>query len=170
MPKLIFLNGCINSGKSTVADRLKAVVPNLAHVEVDALHAFISWMPIERAIPLNLENAVFVTRTFLKEGIDVVFSYPLSKSDYAHLLTKFEGVDAEFIPITLFTTLENAKRNRGTRVLDEWELERIEWMHRNGLARPGFGELIDTTGLGIDATVAAVIELAGLAGFPEEKR
>jgi hypothetical protein len=163
MPKIIFLNGCINSGKSTIANRLKHTVPNLAHVEVDDLHRFISWMPIEKAIHFNLKNAVFVTKTFVNAGIDVIFSYPLSKPDYEYLLTQFEGVAAEFVPITLFTSIENAKKNRGTRILSDWELNRIEWMFANGLADPGFGESIDTTDLSIEATVAAVIKSAGFS-------
>lgn len=166
MPKIIFLNGCINSGKSTIANRLKSIVPNLAHVEVDDLHGFISWMPIERAIHLNLENAAHVTKTFVNAGIDVVFSYPLSKSDYDLLLHKFARVNAGFFPITLFTSLENSKRNRGSRKLSGWELNRIEWMHANGLANPGFGDLIDNTDLGIEANVEAVIKLAGLSRTP----
>lgn len=163
MPKIIFLNGCINSGKSTISARLKDVVPNLAHVEVDDLHRFISWMPIEKAINLNLENATNVTKTFVNAGIDVIFSYPLSKPDYEVLLTRFSGVKADFIPITLFTSLENAKRNRGSRNLSEWELNRIEWMYVNGLADPGFGKLVDNSGLSIEATVETVIEIAGLS-------
>jgi hypothetical protein len=166
MPKIILLNGCINSGKSTIANRLKSVVPNLAHVEVDDLHRFISWMPIERAIHLNFENAANITKTFVNAGIDVVFSYPLSKPDYDLLLNKFEGVNADLFPITLFTSLENARRNRGSRKLSEWELNRIEWMYANGLANPGFGELIDNSDHSIEATVEAVIKLAGLSRMP----
>jgi hypothetical protein len=162
MRKIIFLNGSINSGKSTVANRLKEIVPNLAHVEVDDLHGFISWMPIEQAIHLNWENAALVTRTFIRAGIDVVFSYPLSRRDYEYVLGKFDGVEARFIPITLFAEREAAKTNRGARELTPWERERIDWMHENGLALPGIGEVVDTTRQGLETTVDAVIRIAGL--------
>jgi hypothetical protein len=162
MPKIIFLNGCINAGKSTVAKRLKEIVSNLAHVEVDDLHAFISWMPIEQAIHLNWENSVLVSKTFLKAGIDVIFTYPLSKADYEHILPMFSGVHAQFIPVTLFSSREILKTNRGYRILTEWEEKRIEWMFENGLAVPNFGVLIDNTKLSIDQTVEEVIRVAHL--------
>ncbi len=132
MPKIIFLNGCINAGKSTVANRLKEIVPNLAHVEVDDLHRFASWMPIERAIHLNWENAVNVTKTFVGVEMDVVFSYPLSKSDYEYLLTRFSGVNAHFIPITLYTSLEIGK-------VGDVEADKGSWVGRaeaGGRGRP----------------------------------
>jgi hypothetical protein len=168
MRKVLFLNGCINSGKTTVARKLKADVNNLAHVEVDDLQRFISWMPIEQSIRLNLDNAAKITETFVGAGIDVVISYPLSKPNYDYLLTKLGSVEAEFIPITLFTSMENAKQNRGDRNLEEWELRRIEWMYANGLANPGFGQLIDNSRLSIDATVASIIKIAGLARTPTD--
>jgi hypothetical protein len=162
MPKLIFLNGCINAGKSTVAGRLKRIVPDLAHVEVDDLHGFISWMPIEKAIRLNLENAVAVTKNFLAAGLDVVFSYPLSRGDYEILRARFAGMDAELLPITLYVEQAIGKSDRGARALTEWERDRIDWMHENGLARPGIGPLVDTTRLTIEEAVDAVLRLSGL--------
>jgi hypothetical protein len=125
-------------------------------------------MPIEKAIHLNLENAANVSRTFVGAGIDVVISYPLSKPNYDYVLAKIGSVEADFVPITLFTSLENAKRNRGGRNLSEWELCRIEWMHANGLANPGFGALIDNSVLSIEATVEAVIKISGLSRTPAD--
>jgi len=162
MPKLIFLNGCINAGKSTVAGRLKRIVPGLAHVEVDDLHGFIAWMPIEKAIHLNLENAIAVTKNFLGAGLDVLFTYPLSKGDFENLRTRLGDMRTEILPITLYVDREIGKTNRGRRELTDWEQARIDWMHENGLARPGIGPVIDATRLSIEETADAVLRLAGL--------
>ena len=69
---IIFLNGSINAGKSTVAKLLAKELPNTALIEIDTLREMISWMPIDKAIPLNLKNAVSVIRNFAEEGLDVI--------------------------------------------------------------------------------------------------
>ncbi|MES2933155.1 MAG: hypothetical protein V4805_06675 [Pseudomonadota bacterium] len=162
MPKIIFLNGCINAGKTTTATMLKQVVRNLAHVEVDDLHNFISWAPIEQAYSLNIENAIAVTRNFVKAGIDVIFAYPLSKPDYTAIVAQLDDLDAEIIAITLYTSLQQVQSNRGTRVLTPWQHERAAWMFQNGLALPEIGPVIDNSTLSVEQTVDEVIRLAGL--------
>ncbi len=79
---IIFLNGSINAGKSTVAKLLTKELPNTALVEIDAFHEMISWMPIEQSIPLNLENAVSVITNFAKKNLNVIIPYPLSQKNY----------------------------------------------------------------------------------------
>ena len=63
---IIFLNGSINSGKTTVAKILTRELPDSALVEIDAFHEMIEWMPIDQAVPINLENAVSVIKNFTK--------------------------------------------------------------------------------------------------------
>lgn len=52
---IIFLNGSINAGKSTVAKLLAGRLSNTALLEIDVFHEMIEWMPIDQAVPLNLE-------------------------------------------------------------------------------------------------------------------
>ncbi len=40
---IIFINGPINSGKTTVAKILSSKIPNTVNVEIDNLHEFIDW-------------------------------------------------------------------------------------------------------------------------------
>ena len=55
---IVFINGSINSGKSTLAKLLADKLGNCAVLEIDNLREFIEWMPIEKAISINLENAI----------------------------------------------------------------------------------------------------------------
>ena len=84
---IIILNGSKNSGKTTVAKILQNKIPNTAHVEVDNLRDFISWMDGELgAYSLSIENAVLITKNFVKHGLNVVFTYLLEESDYKNIM------------------------------------------------------------------------------------
>jgi len=138
-PKVIWLNGAINSGKTATAKELQKLIPRTAHVEVDSLNAFIDWMPLDDSIPIDLDNAVAVANVFFSRGLNVVVTYPLSTGCHAQVLQRAS------LPLRFFTlrpSLEACLRDRGQRPLSEWERERIRF-HYNG---------------GIDLTIGAVID------------
>lgn len=85
MAKLIFVSGFINSGKSTVSRCLTEMLPRSAHVQGDALRHFVTWLPLDEAIPVTERNIAAVSKTFLSEGLDVVVDYPFYKPDYERL-------------------------------------------------------------------------------------
>ena len=62
---IIFINGSINSGKSTIAKLLTQNIPQTANIEIDSLRHFIDWVEIDKAIPINLENAVLLIKNFV---------------------------------------------------------------------------------------------------------
>lgn len=142
---IIFLNGSINAGKSTVAKLLVKELPNTALVEIDAFHEMINWMPIEQSIPLNLENAVSVITNFAKKNLNVIVPYPLSQKNYDFMMEHLKGLDADIHVFTLAPQLEKALTNRGTRELSDWEKERIQHHYAIGIPSPTFGEVIDNT-------------------------
>ena len=142
---IIFLNGSINAGKTTVAKILAQKLPNVALVEIDALHHMIDWMPIDQAVPINLENAASVIRCFSKRGLDVIVPYPLSRDDYSYLMNELKDVDTKIHVFTLAPKLEVALTNRGTRELEDRERERIRHHYRIGIPAPSFGEIIDNS-------------------------
>ncbi|MFA5961929.1 MAG: hypothetical protein WC848_04575 [Parcubacteria group bacterium] len=141
---IIFINGSINSGKSTIAKILAQEIKESAVVEIDSLSAFIEWMPIEEKIELNLENAVSVIKNFTKRKFDVIVPYPLSQKNYEYLTEKLKD-DAEILVFTLNPKIEEASKNRGERELNEWEKERIKHHYSIGINNPAFGEVIDNT-------------------------
>jgi len=142
---IIFLNGSINAGKSTVAKLIAKELPNTALIEIDALREMISWMPLDQSISLNLENVVSVITNFAKRNLNVVIPYPLSEKNYDFLMENLKDLNTDIRVFTLAPQLEKALANRGTRELDDWERERIKHHYASGIPNPSFGEIIDNS-------------------------
>lgn len=156
---ILWLNGSINSGKTTIANLLCEKLQNTANVEVDAFHQFIVWKPIQECVQLNIKNALGVMKNFIDEGIDVIVTYPLSQKNFDFVVEELGPYAADFKVITLAPTLENALENRGGRELDEWEAERIKHHYNIGIPNPKFGEIIDNSNQTPEETVKAVLSL-----------
>jgi hypothetical protein len=142
---IVLISGSINSGKSTTAKIVAARLGNTAVVEVDKLREFIEWMPLEESIPINLENAVSVTRNFRRLGLNVVVPYPLSENNYEYLTNELKEYIGEIKAFTLDPTLPVALSKRGSRDLTDWEKERIKHHYAIGIHRPSFGMVLDNS-------------------------
>ncbi len=140
---IIFLNGSINSGKSTVANILAEKISNIALLEIDTLRQMINWMPINQAVPINLENAVSLIKNFSNKGLNVIVPYPLSEKNHDFIMNELKDIDTKIFVFTLSPKLEKVLTNRGSRELDSWEIERIKYHYDVGIHNPKFGEIID---------------------------
>lgn len=156
---VIFINGSINSGKSTVSQLLQKEFPNTALVEIDSLREFIDWMPLEQSIPINLKNAVSVINNFTSEGLNVIVPYPLSEKNYTFLSQHLDTNNSEIFIITLAPKLENVLQNRGTGVLTDWEKERIQYHYGIGIHSPKFGKIIDSSNQSPTETVDKILKI-----------
>jgi len=150
---IIFLNGSINSGKSTIAKLLAEKLGNSAILEIDSLRAFIDWMPLDQSIPINLENAVAVAKVFVKNNLNVIIPYPLDKENYNYLVSELN----ELHVFTLSPRLEVALQDRGTRKLTDWEKERIKYHYSIGINNPDFGTIIDNSDETEEQTVNKIL-------------
>ena len=142
---IIFLNGSINSGKSTVANILANSIPNVALVEIDVLRSMIDWIPIDKAIPINLQNTVSLIKNYCMNNLNVIVPYPLSKHNYDYLINELKDIDTKIYTFTLSPKLEKVITNRGSRELNNGEVERIKYHYDIGINNPSFGEIIDNT-------------------------
>lgn len=142
---IIFLNGSINAGKTTVAKILAKKISNVALLEIDDLRSMIEWMPIDQAIPINLENAISVIKNFSKRNLNVIVPYPLSQKNYEHMAESLKDLETNIYFFTLTPKIEKALTNRGTRELDDWERERIRHHYSIGITNPSFGDIIDNS-------------------------
>ena len=154
---ILLLNGSINAGKSTVSKRLCELLPRTAHVEVDSLREFISWMPLEESIPINIEAAIAVTKVFVRQGLNVIFSYPLRPEDYELILRELSELGVPVYGVTLRPRLEVSLTNRGTRQLTDWERSRIPYHYETRLNEPTFGIVIDNSEQTPDETAREIL-------------
>jgi len=154
---ILLLNGSINAGKSTVSKRLCELLPRTAHVEVDSLREFISWMPLEESIPINIEAAIAVTKVFVRQGLNVIFSYPLRPEDYELILRELAELGAPIYGVTLRPRLEVSLTNRGARQLTDWERSRIPYHYETKLNEPEFGIIIDNSEQTPDETAREIL-------------
>ena len=159
---IILIEGPINAGKTTVSQCLRKMIPNTAHVEVDDLRHFVTWMPLEEAIPLALANAACVTVNFVQAGLHVVLSYPLGQEDYNFLKTQFEPLNTPIHCFTLRPTLEVNLTNRGTRALTDHERARIKSQHQTRASESPIGTLIDNSTQTPEETAQQIVDMTGI--------
>ncbi len=155
---IIFINGSINAGKTTVAKILHEKISQSALIEIDTLRAMIEWLPIDKAVPINLENAVAVIRTFTKHDIHAIVPYPLSERNYAYMVESLKDLNQPIHVFTLAPKLEKALTNRGARELSEAEQERIKHHYTIGIPTPSFGEIIDNSKQSPEETANSILE------------
>lgn len=157
---VIIINGSINSGKTTVSKLLAQKLTNTAHIEVDKLREFVDFMPLTKElIKLNLENAALVARTFVDYGLNVIITYPLSKENYDLLIEKLNLPINKIFTFTLSPKLESVLKNRGTRELDDWEVQRIKHHYSIGINSPKFdGIVIDNTNQTPEETTTEILK------------
>lgn len=156
---IIFINGSINAGKSTVAKLLADKIGDSALVEIDSFHNFIPWMPISESVLINLENATLVIKNFAKRGFNVIVPCPLSKRNYEYLMEELKDVSEDIQIFTLNPNLEKVLKNRGERELSEAEQERIRYHYSIGINNPAFGKVIDNTNQSVEETVESILGL-----------
>lgn len=155
---IIFLNGSVNAGKTTIAKILAKKLSNTAVVEIDSLREMIDWIPIDEAVPINLENAIFVIKNFTKRNLNVIVPYPLSQNNYDYVINELKDIDSKIYFFTLAPKLETILTNRGERELNDWERERIKHHYNIGINSPSFGIVIDNTEQKPEETVEEILE------------
>ncbi len=162
MPILVYINGSINSGKSTIGSLLAKNLPGTVHIEVDELRHFADCLSLAEACPYCLEDAATLARNWLSRGFNVVVTWPISHFDYA----VFERVAADArVSIHAFTlrpALEVAVSDRGGRQLSKRERTRIREQYRSSHIDPGIGTAIDNSDQTPAETLAAVRSTLGV--------
>ncbi len=155
---IIFINGSINSGKSTIAKRLSEKIPNSIVLEIDVLRDFIKFVSLDKAIPINLENAVSLTKNFINHNFSVIIPYPLSKKNYNFLFEGLRDVKEKIYTFTLNPSIETVLEGRG-RTLTGWEKERIKHHYKIKINKPDFGMIIDNSHQTPDETTNQILTL-----------
>src|SRR3989338_4954045 len=122
---IIFINGSINTGKTTIAKILAKKIPKTANVEIDDLHNFIDWLEIDKVVPINLENAILIINNFVEHGYNVVVPYPLSEKNYKYIRQGLRNFSKQLYFFTLSPDIKKAQANTESRKISKWEHGRI---------------------------------------------
>ncbi len=142
---IIYINGSINAGKSTVASLLARTLPNTINIEVDSLRDFAHCLTLEEVIPFCVEDTATLTRSWVQRGFNVVIGWPISEEDYSHFIHLLGDCPTPVFALTLAPRLEVALTKRGDRKLTDWEYSRIQFHYSKGTAAPSFGVIIDNS-------------------------
>lgn len=144
---ILNINGPINAGKSTVSKILVNLFPHATFIEVDdllsdeeqsklALSIQDGWK--ERCRRLS-EKLLYLKET--KEYETVIFAYPITEKLFQQWRA-FEDENTKFLNVTIAPSLDNCLKNRGTRTLTVWELNRIHKMYEEGYHNRPFVDFI----------------------------
>jgi cytidylate kinase len=155
MGKLIFINGSINSGKTTTA-RLLAAKIGAEFINVDDLNDSIPNFNLATDLDKSMDLAIKTINQLLNDGKDVVANYVVRPKDFDRLI-KEVNTDEQHV-ITLAPRLEVAQSQRGDRKLSEWEIQRVKHHYDTGIASPKFGHIIDNSDLSIGQTVDQILK------------
>lgn len=151
---VIFLNGSINAGKTTVG-KILAKKLGAEFVEFDDISKAMPNFDLAKDIPKVIETGIKKTNELIQNGKDVVIAYPLRKTDYKklekNLITKPNY-------ITLALRLEKVIRNRGTRQLSDWERSRVKYHYKTKIHNPDFGITINNSDISPEETAEKIIE------------
>ena len=90
--------------------------------------------------------------------MDIIVVYPLSQKNYDYITTKIKDLNQKVYCFTLAPKLEKALSNRGTRDLNEWEIERIKHHYDIGIHAPTFGEVIDNSEQSPEETAKIILD------------
>jgi adenylate kinase family enzyme len=146
---IIFINGSINSGKSTTG-RLLAGELGYEFVEFDDIRHTIPEPNIDKALPLVFEKGIKLLNELDKNGKSAIVAYPLSQKNYNLIKNKLSNLPRV---ITLSPRLDIVLEDRGDRNLDNAERERIKYHYQIGINNPKFGDIIDNSDLSVKETV-----------------
>lgn len=139
--KLIFVNGTINSGKSTIGRLLAETLPSGVYVDGDEVIDQ-QGLSLEQWI-LKTIQAVSVQRCVLaKQGKNICISYPLRDEDWKAICLICEKHRVKPTVITLAPKISTALSNRGDRNLTDEERSRISQMYDEGYHTRSFSDLI----------------------------
>jgi predicted kinase len=155
---LVILNGPINSGKSTLAKLLTNKISNMVNVEVDAIRELV---PIQGSIgwEISFKAAVALVKCFLKEELDIVFTYHISKKDYEYIINEVRDMNVKVYAFTLKPTKESILSKSRKRLLSNYLVNKLQATYDSKKYDGSYGKIIDSTNQTPEQTLTEILKM-----------
>lgn len=156
--RIIWINGSINAGKSTIAAALHCKIKKSVNIELDHMRHFAENDKLESIAEYIIKDALELAKNWSERGYLPILTWPLIGDDQI-MFDYAKEIGLEPVMINLVPEKNSIKRNRGERELTEWEMNRIDYMYENNVHKPKFGSLIDNTNQTVEETLKEVMEI-----------
>lgn len=160
--RIIFINGTVNSGKSTIARALSEAIPSGIYIDGDDLIER-SGKSFDERVSKTVKVATEKGCSLAKAGKNVCIAYPLRDEDWETIsqICRIEGVEAKVV--TLAPSENTTLSNRGERQLNTIERQRVSQMFLEGYHTRSFSNLIVENDLKTpDQTVGEIRKFFGI--------
>ena len=160
MDKFIWISGSINSGKTTIAKLLSEKIENSVNIELDVLSHFANKLSLDKKANFIIQDGLDLARNWLNRSSFPILNWPLWGDEAEFMLMYARQLQLEPIIVNLVPDIEVIKRDRGERVLTDWELNRIDFMYNTGkINEPKYGIKINNGYLTQDETADKIIRI-----------
>lgn len=146
---VIFINGSMNSGKTTVG-KLLASRLGYEFLDFDDISEAMANFDLGKDLSKVFKTGIKRINDLVSDGKNVVAVFVVRRKDYEKLIAEFNG---EIKFVTLAPRLEVAITNRGDRDLSDWHKERVKYHYETGIANPDFGMIVDNSSIKPGETV-----------------
>ena len=154
---VIFINGSINSGKTTVG-KLLAKRLNFKFLDFDSISGSMKNFDLTKDLPKVFKIGIKSINDLTTNGKNVVAVFVIRRKDYENLKANIKD---KSIFITLAPELKVALTNRGSRELTQWHKDRIKYHYRTGIPTPKFGKIIDNSSIMPEESVNIICKQLG---------
>ncbi len=101
MSKLYIITGPAGIGKTTISKKVAEILEKSVLIEGDNIYNFFvggrikPWLP-DAPLELFWDNCIYLIKSYLEHGYDVVFNYIINPTQLNMLLNTFKGYEIKF--------------------------------------------------------------------------
>lgn len=158
---IVFINGSINSGKTTTG-KLLAEELNVEFLDFDTISEAVPGFDVnvKEHLPAVFDEGIRQLNALDLLGKSAVATYVFNQEEHDRLQKE---LTAKTKWVTLAPPLKIAQSQRGDRVLSNWERQRVKYHYETGVANPNYGVIIDNSQITPAETVEKIIKMLKLS-------
>ena len=158
--KIFWINGTINSGKTTIANLLASENKNIYHIELDELSNSILDKELDDKLEIVIRKGLELAVRKIDEEKIPIITWPLYNEELDFALALAKNLEVELKLITLTTNFEKAISQRTNRILSNWEKSRIRYhIEECKINSQNFDYKVDNSDLSIEETLELISKL-----------